>query len=48
MNGPAALEGAPWGGLVAELHEVIVTSRLCASADWAILRAESAPRVELR
>lgn len=27
MNGPAALAGVPWGGLVAEFREVIVTSR---------------------
>lgn len=27
MNGPAVLVGVPWGGLVAEFREVIVTSR---------------------
>jgi GTP diphosphokinase / guanosine-3',5'-bis(diphosphate) 3'-diphosphatase len=27
VNGPAVLAGVPWGGLVAEFREVIVTSR---------------------
>jgi hypothetical protein len=33
VNGPAALEGAPWGGLIAEFREVIVTSRPRADAE---------------
>jgi GTP diphosphokinase / guanosine-3',5'-bis(diphosphate) 3'-diphosphatase len=33
VNGAAALAGAPWGGLLAELREVIVTSRPRADAE---------------
>ena len=33
MNGPAALAGVPWGGLVAEFRQVVVTSRPRADAE---------------
>jgi len=44
VNGPVARTGAPWGGLVAELREVIVTTRPRADAELIERACEVAAR----